>query len=267
MTKTTSQGLFVLVLLCMTYSSFSVARDCDTLTATGNSEYPPYLWRVDTSSDGLQGAISLIMDELGKRINRTIQLKHVGSWSRAQAEVKAGRVDLIAGAFYTIPRNQWMDYVYPAFLNTTSTVWINKKSNFEYFEPNDLTSLLGVTVINNSFGQDFDQFAEKNLNIEQVASLKQAFKMLVLKRVDYALYEKNPGLAYAAELGVERKIKHLEPPVSSEGLYLTVSHKSDCNTGALRGALSRHVRDIINEGFAQEALQKGLLLWNMSRQQ
>ena len=238
------------------------ARECKTLSATGNSEYPPYLWRANTQSSRLGGAIKEIMDELGTRLNRKIELKHVGSWSRAQLEVKEGRVDLIAGAFYTVPRNQWMDYVYPAFLKTRSVVWKNTSRDMSYQGRSDLVGKLGVTVINNSFGQSFDEYANKYLSLEYVASLEQAFKMLALDRVDYVLYEKNPGLAYASKLGVSHQVSELSPAISSEGLYLTISHNSKCNTGKLRGELAKHLRAMNDEGYPQKALQKSQKLWD-----
>lgn len=214
----------------------------------------------------MNGAIAIIIDELARRLERDIKLKHVGSWSRAQAEVKSGRVDLIAGAFYTVPRNQWMDYVYPAFLHTNSVVWKSASSDFGFENKTNLVNKVGVTVINNSFGQEFDEYAKNNLKIEQVASLTQAFKMLQLNRVDYALYEKNPGLAYATELGINQQIMPLDPPISSEGLYLTLSHNSKCNTGPMRGLLAKHMREMAADGYNQKALMEGMALWeNVSR--
>lgn len=250
----------LIVFIAFGLTTVANARECKVLSATGNSEYPPYLWRTDTHGEALSGAIDFIIEELGVRLKRTINLKHVGAWSRAQEEVKSGRVDMIAGAFYTIPRNQWMDYVYPAFLSTNSVVWKRKEKEFDYRKQENLIGRLGATVINNSFGQKFDEFAKRKLNIEFVASLEQAFKMLSLDRVDYVLYEKNPGLSYATKLGFEEEVLPLLPPVSSEGLYLTISHRSKCNTGKLRGELAKAVREMIDDGFMEKALKMGFEL-------
>lgn len=238
-----------------------VTLKCSSLTATGNSEYPPYLWRESAENNVLLGANRIIMDEIGRRIGVPIELRHTGSWARAQHEVKTGRIDLMAGAFFTIPRIQWMDYVYPAFLDTTSTVWKKQGTELAYQKREDLKPLKGVTVINNSFGQEFDAYAEQELTISKVASLELAFKILSHGRTDYVLYEKNPGLAYAGMLGMADSIEAVEPPISSEGLYLTVSHQSSCNDGALRGLLTKTVRDMTADGFMQKALQQGLKDW------
>mgnify|MGYP000147353111 CR=1 FL=1 len=237
------------------------AGDCKVLTATGNSEYPPYLWRKGDGSKDLLGANSIIFAELGKRLGVKIELQDVGSWARAQEMLKTGRIDLMAGAFYTVPRIQYMDYVYPAFLDTTSVVWSKAGSGMPFNSRGDLVGKDGVTVINNSFGQDFDEYAKANLNLAFVASLKQAFMMINRGRADYVLYEKNPGLAYAQLLGYSGKLDILEPAISSEGLYLTVSHRSKCNSGELRGLLAKEVQAMISDGFMEKALQQGLKDW------
>ncbi|EAR59774.1 substrate-binding periplasmic protein [Neptuniibacter caesariensis] len=237
------------------------ADECNVLTATGNSEYPPYLWRANDGTKALLGANRLIFDELARRMKVEIQLQDVGSWARAQDMLKTGRIDLMAGAFYTVPRIQYMDYVYPAFLDTTSVVWTKSGATVDYSQRDDLKKYSGVTVINNSFGQEFDEYAKKELELSYVASLKQAFMMVNRGRAEYALYEKNPGLAYAELLGVAAELNVLEPAISSEGLYLTVSHLSKCNTGKLRGQLAKTVQEMIADGFMAKALQQGLKDW------
>lgn len=254
--------IFFLVLASLLFvTQVRAAEECRKLTATGNSEYPPYLWRASNGTKALLGANRLIMDELTRRTGIDIDLQDVGSWARAQDMLKTGRIDLMAGAFYTVPRIQYMDYVYPAFLNTTSVVWRKKGSEMRYGQKSDLVDHNGVTVINNSFGQEFDEYAKEKLNIVYVASLKQAFMMINRGRAEYVLYEKNPGLAYAELLGYSGELEVLEPAISSEGLYLTISHRSDCNTGRLRGLLAKTIQDMKADGFMGKALEQGLSDW------
>ena len=154
-----------------------------------------------------------------------------------------------------------MDYIYPAFLNTKSVVWVDKDRRIKYSKKEDLISLKGVTVINNSFGQEFDAFAKDQLSISTVASLKQAFRMMKLGRVDYLLYEESPATAYAASLRFEDHVEVIGPEISSEGLYLTLSHKSECNNGALRGKLTKALNEILKNNLEKEALETGLFMW------
>lgn len=238
-------------------------HSCDRLTATGNPEYPPYLWQEPGSRRGLLGANKVIMEALSERLGVPIEVIYTGPWSRALEEVRVGRIDLIAGAFFTLPRLDYMDYIEPAFLTTRSVVWKRTLVALDYREWADLAPYEGATVINNSFGQHFDEYASANLSIDNVSTLPQAFRMLAQGRVDYVLYEEYPGLAYAAELGLGSVIEQLEPPVSSEGLFLTISRRSPCNTAAFRAELTRIMTGLVEDGTAQRALGDGLDAWSL----
>lgn len=249
------------VALALPSLTLAEARDCKNLRATGNAEYPPYLFRESETSNDLLGANAQIMALLAEKLGVKIEVVYTGPWSRAQKEVRDGRFDLLAGAFFTVPRAQYMDYVYPAFLTTKSVVWINKEKPFEYQRREDLIGRAGATVIHNSFGEEFDEFAKANLDLNGVASLQQAFNMLVLGRVDYLLYENSPAEAYSRTWGVNDKVRVAGDGISAEGLYLTLSHRSACNTGELRGKLTKALREIVENGQAESALQSGLALW------
>lgn len=242
------------------------AGSCDKLVATGNPEYPPYLWRDPNRARALIGANELILKAISERLGIPIDVVYTGPWSRAQEEVRAGRIDLIAGAFFTKPRSEYMHYIEPAFLTTRSVVWKRAFVQLDYSEWVDLQAYEGATVINNSFGQEFDSYARSNLTIETVASLEQAFRMLAQGRVDYVLYEEFPGQAYSDRLNLTYVIETANPPISQEGLFLTVSHRSDCNTPQLRTELERIMQDIIQDGTAEAALQAGLDAWHDQNQ-
>ncbi|BFM50998.1 transporter substrate-binding domain-containing protein [Marinomonas sp. THO17] len=258
-------GLF-LALCCAKLYAESVTN-CSVLTATGNSEYPPFLWRDAAEPNQLQGSNRLIIDELSRRIKMPILLQHVGPWSRAQSEVKTGRVDIMAGVFYTRHRADYMDYFTPVLLHTKSVVWQRKSAAFAYHGKEDLIGHWGVTVINNSFGEEFDRFATEQLNILTVASLSQALKMLASNKVDYALYEMRPAQAYASLLRVDDQLAAVEPHISSEGLYLTLSKASPCNTSFIRHQIAIALQDMSQGGFMEQALQQGMEDWQSSSSQ
>ncbi|WP_421849563.1 substrate-binding periplasmic protein [Marinomonas sp.] len=258
----------VCCLLAVTFFNISTtlaaeeqSLSCESLTASGNSEYPPFLWRETSTSTELRGVNRLIIDELSRRINIPIELIHVGPWSRAQGEVKNGRVDLMAGAFFTNERADYMDYFTPVMLHTNSVVWQRKDKQFPFSKKEDLVGKWGVTVINNSFGQEFDQYAQHNLNILTVASLLQALRMLAADRVDYVLYEKNPAYAYATMLRLSDAIVPVLPYISSEGLYLTMSKKSPCNINSVKYKIAVALQEMKQEGFTEQAVLDGVQEW------
>lgn len=242
-------------------TNLPLSSSCNALKATGNSEYPPFLWRESDTSIELRGVNRLVIDELSRRIDIPITLVHSGPWSRAQTEVKNGRIDLMAGAFYTNERADYMDYFTPVILHTTSVVWQRKDKTFPFSKKEDLKGKWGVTVINNSFGQEFDQYAQRNLNILAVSSLSQALRMLEADRVDYVLYEKSPAHAYAAMLGLSDSIVAAVPYISSEGLYLTMSKKSPCNDSGIKQRIATALQEMKQDGFTEQALINGVQEW------
>ncbi|CAN7365479.1 substrate-binding periplasmic protein [Pseudomonas solani] len=243
------------------------AGKCERLVATGNPEYPPYLWRDPQNPKLLVGANADLLKRIGEELGLKIDILYTGPWSRAQDEVRTGRVDLLAGAFLTLPRLETMDYVHPAFLDTPSVVWVKRGHGFPYTQWQDLLGHTGGTLVNNSFGQAFDAFAKANLTLEEVPSLTQAYQKLVLERTEYVLYEHYPGLALADTLGMADDLEALEPPISSEGLYLTLSHNSACNDPWLRGQLAKKMTELTAAGAPQVFLQRNLERWKAQQLQ
>lgn len=256
-----------LLLLLLLPGLAGAVGKCERLVATGNPEYPPYLWRDPQSPGHLIGANADLLTQIGEQLGVKIEIIYTGPWSRAQDEVRTGRVDLLAGAFLTLPRLESMDYVHPAFFQTPSVVWVRKGQAFPYGSWDDLRGRTGGTLVNNSFGQQFDTFAKANLSLENVPSLTQAFQKLLLGRTEYVLYERYPGVALADTLGMQADLETLEPPISSEGLYLTLSHDSACNEPWLRGQLAKKMTELTAAGLPETLLQRNLERWKAQQLQ
>lgn len=233
---------------------------CKQLVATGNPEYPPYLWRDGESGARLIGANADLMQLVAKEIGIPIEVRYAGTWARVQEEAKLGRIDLIAGAFFTVDRLDYMDYVYPAFRETRSVVWARQAAPIRYQQWADLKSLSGLTVINNSFGEDFDRFAKSNLKINTVPSLEQAFKILQVGRADYLVYEEDPALAYIAKLGLSG-LAQINSAVSNESLFVTLAHRSACNTDAVRAALAKAMYKLARQNVMKKLVDANIQLW------
>ncbi|WP_162245935.1 MULTISPECIES: ABC transporter substrate-binding protein [unclassified Roseateles] len=236
------------------------APTCRQMVASGNPQYPPYLWRGAEDEDRLVGANAEMLAWLSKELGLPIEARYVGPWGRVQEEMRAGRIDLIAGAFFTLARTEYMDYFHPAFHETRSVVLVRRGSRLEYRRWSDLAKLQGGTVIGNSFGEEFDRYARENLNLSQVASLQQALQMLQRSRVDYLIYEDSPALAYLARLNIDG-VRPLRPAVASEPLYLTLSHRSPCNTPEMRGRLARAMYSLARQGLMSGWIDKNIELW------
>jgi polar amino acid transport system substrate-binding protein len=239
--------------------ALSDSKSCKLIRASGNAEYPPYLWRSDNSVN-LHGAIGLLLQELSKEINTEIELVYSGPWGRVQDDVAAGRIDMIAGAFFTLPRTHYMDYIYPEMMKTKTAVWVNTNEALSFKQWGDLKNYRGVTVINNSFGQKFDEYAKQELIIEEVASLEQGLRMLSANRVDYLIYEENPGKAYAQQLNIQN-IKAMPLEITRQSLYLTMSKKSACNSPELREKIAKALKKFTHAQRASFLLELAHESW------
>lgn len=236
-------------------------EQCAQLTATGNPEYPPYLWRDPADPDKLIGANADLLKHVAGELGLKLDVVYAGPWSRAQEEVNTGRIDMLAGYFRTQAREQQMDFVSPPFLFNSSVVWVRQDDGFAYSDWADLRGHRGGTLVNNSHGQAFDDYAKANLDLEAVPSAQQAFAKLLLKRSDYVIFERYPGMAVARTLGQEQALKVLEPPISSEGLYLALSHRSACNEAQLRERLAAKLKALVAGPLPEQLLAENLERW------
>lgn len=254
------KALLTMTLLILAASSVA-APSCEKLIASGNPEYPPYLWRDPADPRHLVGANADLLHELGKALNIKIEVIYAGPWARVQNDAYNGRIDLLAGAFLTMERLTKVDYIHPQFFTVPNEVWVAAGHEFAYQNWADLKAHTGATVVDTSFGQAFDQYAEQNLNIKKLPSLTQAFQMLLLGRVDYVLYERYPGGNLARQLGMGEQLKTLQPAFASEALYLALSHNSACNDARLRGQLAQKMTELVTSGRPQALLQENLERW------
>ncbi len=254
-------GLMLCFSLTFSLAPSSEAREvCKTVLATGNPEYPPYLWRDPEDENRLIGANADFMQAVARELGVAIEVRYMGPWGRVQEEARLGRLDLIAGAFFTIPRLDYMDYFYPAFRETRTVIWTPNNSTLNFRKWSDLVGKQGVTVINNSFGEEFDRYAKDSLKISMVPSLEQAIKMLSMGRTDYLIYEEDPGLAYVAKMNISG-VKTSAVAVAAENLYVTMSHKSACNTPEFRGRLSKAIYNLNKQGLMNKFIANNIQLW------
>lgn len=231
-------GLFV-ALICWPATVFSQPGDavrCSKLMVSGNPEYPPLLWVPRDTPEVLVGAVPQFLKEVVKPLGLEVEVRNIGSWARVQRLAELGELDLVAGAFITGERIKYMDYVLPPMAQLPTNIWVRRDKAFQYRHWSDLVGKRGSTLINNSFGQNFDSFAEENLDILGVRSIEQSYLMAEIGRVDFVLYELLQGKVKLKRLGLEADFVALDPPVSKEGLFFAFPKKSRCNNEPLREA-------------------------------
>lgn len=260
MTRLARSSLAALMLLG-TAQAYAAEGACERIVVTGNPQYPPVLWVDPENEDKLIGAGVELLELALEGTGITVEVMNTGPWSRAQEEVRSGRADMLAGAFLTPERLTYMDYIYPSYVEIPSVLFVRKGQAFPYGGWDDLQSKRGSTLVNNSFGSAFDTYAKDHLDIEQVPSVEQSFRLLLSDRVDYVVYERYQGLAIAERLGITDELDVLEGSLINEDLYYTVSHNSACNSPALRSALALGMHKVVSQGAPRRLLEKYREQW------
>jgi polar amino acid transport system substrate-binding protein len=256
--------LLIAALMACVLTGPALAQDRDAgrvLVVTGNAEYPPLTWQ-DKKDPGRMTGFAIELLELALK-DQDIKVvgKYVGPWARAQANVKGGAVDMLAGAYITEERQAYMDYIQPPFIMDPTVVFVKKGDDLKFETWDDLIGLKGGAPIGNSYGEKFDQFAKEHLDIERVPLVDQAFDKLLSGRNRYVVYGLYPGLAEAEVTDRRERLDYLQNSVISEGLYFTISKKSRWNTPQLRDLLARKVKEFSRQKLPERLMEKYLKLW------
>ena len=180
------------------------------------AEWPPYEFIDKTGKPS--GINVTTIKEATKQLG--IKIKFVQyPWSRALLSVKHGKVDAIMSLYKTTEREEFLYYV-PEIISYDENVLITFYQNTYTFNGN-LQDLSGKTIIvarNNSYGEAFDEadYFEKH----DVGSNMQILDMVAVNRYPLGISSRLPLIHIARKKGITNKLKILEPPVSSYGLYI-----------------------------------------------
>ena len=253
--------LVFIVLVGVLAVDAAAAPSCEKLIATGNPDYPPYLWRDPANPRKLVGADADLLKQIGKQIGVKIEVIYAGSRAEAEEDVRSGRVDLLLATPMSMTQLEQMDFVHPAMQQTLTRVWMQKARAFSYVGLDDLLGRSGELPANTELSPEFDAFARQTMLVQGSPELAKAFQKLLLGRIDYVLAEGYPGQLVAEQLGMTAQLDASGPAVSSTELYLALSHNSACNDVELRGQLARKMTELVDSGVPGTLLNNNMQRW------
>ncbi len=201
----------------------SSATAADVLIASGHTQYPPFMYRDGDEIIGVGPELTkMIFAEVGVEVIS----RHVGPWERVMRQAQSGKIDLIVGAYKTKERESFLLFPKEHYLEEPVVIFINKNNRFSFDRWQDLNNRFGATVIGESWGNEFDHYAEQNLNIQRLVQITQGFKMIERNRLDYAIYALYPGKINLMKLGLQDSIVALPKLVDAPRAYQAFSKKS-----------------------------------------
>ena len=221
------------------------------LVASGHGEYPPFMYREGRNIVGVGVDITkLIFSELNIHVNST----YVGAWSRVQRKAKAGEIDLIVGIYKTDERLTYLDYPQEPYIAEPVGLFFYHKNQIDYKNWQDLIGIKGGTVLGESFGQEFDNFAKKHLDIIRLSGITQSFKMLKRNRLQYSLYALYPGLIKINDANMNSQIISSPNYISTQNAYQAFSKKSKFIIHL--PYFNKRVKELKDDGIVQKLIDK-----------
>lgn len=217
--------LFISIMI----AHLSLAQEKLKVRITGHPDYPPIIW-FDKKSDKLVGVAIELVEDVFKDSPYQLEFVPVSTWGRALEEVSQGRIDIILPPYLTEPRLKTYIFSNDPFLMDKTVLFTRKGEKLDVHNVNDLKKYSGVAIINDSFGDEFDNLAAKGeLKVSRVSKTEQCFNFLLRGRADYLVAGLSAGISVAKTMGIENEISIHEVPIIQTGLYIAVSKKSKLN--------------------------------------
>lgn len=248
----------ILVLLLPFQSSFALEEDCSTLISSGSNEYPPFMW-FSSEARQPQGALVDFINWHNQHSAVKIDNRYTGAWARTQRQAR--KIDLLIGLFYNEERDSSLDFIYPPVAQSHSRIWLNSKKLLDIQALSDLVGHQGATVNGFSLGKEFDLYAQEHLNLFRTKSIRQGFKMLSSQRIDYVVYEEQPGLSILSTMPEISNLQLAPYLIATEDIFIAITKDSPCNTEEVKAELEASLKKAAALNIMPSFIEQAKELW------
>ncbi|MFT5758128.1 MAG: ABC-type amino acid transport substrate-binding protein [Alteromonadaceae bacterium] len=146
-------------------------------------------------------------------------------WIRAIEEVNQGAIDILVANYWTEKRAKKL-VMTKEIARESLNVFTLKTKPFVFNEWHDLKNKRGVIPRGMALGKAFKQY-RKHINLIEVNTHQQIFKMLNKERVDYVLLAQYSGQPYLAKKENENVMMQ-STPVNYYSVRISFSKNSSC---------------------------------------
>lgn len=230
-----------------------------TIIITGHPDYAPVVWAKKNGLE-LQGIAVELLERILKEAKIKAVFTNVETWSRAQEEVKSGRIDILIPPYKTAERVLLYNYSADTFMMDEAVVFVRRGNEFKFEEFKDLLKFPGVAIINDSFGTEFDAFDKTNQNLTRLPTTEQCFRFVEKKRARYVIAGLASGKAALSKLMLDEQYVVLPKRLIVTGLYAPVSLKSPWNTPVFNAYLRKKFKEYNSKGIIKSLEKKYLAI-------
>jgi len=213
----TSMVSFVLALLLVVCPVAAAGP----VMVSGNPNLPPISWE---KRGKLLGVGPELADRILGELGLACRIAPAGSWQAVQEKTLAGELDMIVAAYDNAARRIGMKFSNP-YLDSPVVIVVKKGNGFPVTSWQSLKGRKGVAHEGESFGERFDAFIRKELDVRYLP-YEGAFAGLADGTADYLVIDLYPAIIYAKLLQAEDKVEFLARPVTVQKLHLAVSKHS-----------------------------------------
>jgi polar amino acid transport system substrate-binding protein len=246
------RNTFLTVLALVVPAVALAGPDCPDLVVTGHPYYPPVAW---SSGGKIVGAAPELVTGIAGALGVTkVTSKDFGTWEKAQAAARSGEADVIFGIYRNAERMEYLDYVEPPFMVDPVSVVVRAGVTFPYAQWSDLKGKKGVTNAGESYGDKFDNYMARELDVTRVAGIDKAFAAVLDGTADYAIVAFYPGRNAARKQGLTGKVVFLPKTVVNDDMFVAFSKKSKC-LPALKDGFARALKAAVDGGKANALLE------------
>ncbi|MEY2690057.1 MAG: hypothetical protein RL375_4257 [Pseudomonadota bacterium] len=232
------------------------AGDCSRVVLSAHPDYPPYHWAEGDKLVGASVALTgRILDELGV----PWEARFVGPWPRVLKSAEYGEIDLVLSLKRTPEREAYLTFTAtPSFPNPMA-VFVSRARPLKFDSPEDLVGKRGGRSAGDRFGDVFDRYAEKHLQIEDADSLAVNFAKLAAGRIDYVVTGLYTGRAHLLQTGQSDRLVALPRPVNEGEVHHGFSRRSAC--ASLLAAMDAKLAAAQRSGLPARLIEDALQLW------
>ncbi|SMG23783.1 substrate-binding periplasmic protein [Dethiosulfovibrio salsuginis] len=238
--------LSTLALLVVLIWSGILSADAKAIRYGGAVGWSPLMVKGDNGR--IVGVAVDVMNELGNRLHRPVELSEELPWKRLMDYAEKGEIDVVAGIYKTEEREKVFLFSQPFMVNTAK-LFVLKDNIFTVNDLQDLKGKSGGKPSGGSFGEKFDSFAAANLKMNEAVNKETLYKMLQGKRFDFVVMDGDDGMAYLAKNGLQDDIKMLDFDVNTVKVYLAISKKSP--VADMVGDIDKALLDMESDGTLQ----------------
>ncbi len=224
-------------------NGFAGTGSCDQIKINGSNVWFPISIRHKDAED-LSGVFPDLAQEIFQSMKVDVAFGAKVPWKRVFVQLESGEIDMVAGAYHTKDRAR--NYVLSSpVIKEPVAIFVRADMSDRPGSLEDLIGLQGLAPFGATFGEEFDDFANKHLTISRQSfdDFSTNMELLVDGKADYLVIARQAGEMMLKDLGAEGQVEALPWPALENSLHYMFSKKSPClkHISAFQNELEKRV--------------------------